>query len=70
MAYYKIRPDLLLSKLAYSDVTMHVESHCSNHKLDEVGRAFSESYAKNRIQIGHFSWFLWFDGFMVFWAVF
>ena len=46
MAYYKIRPDLLLSKLAYSDVTMHVESHCSNHKLDEVGRAFSESYAK------------------------
>ena len=48
MAYYKIRPDLLLSKLAYSDVTMHVESHCSNHKLDEVGRAYAKNPGRNR----------------------
>ena len=58
MAYYKIRPAWLLLKLAYSAVTTHVELHCSNHQLDEVGRAFSESHAKKRIQICHFSWFL------------
>ena len=61
---YKIRPDLLLSKLAYSDVTMHVEPHCSNHKLDEVEGAFSGSHAEKRIQIGHFYGF--FEVFRIF----
>ena len=27
-----------------SDVTMHVESHCSNHKLDEVGMRYRISF--------------------------
>ena len=58
MAYSKIRPDLLRQKVAYSDETLHDESNNCFCQLDLVGGSILESHAKNRTQIGHFSWIL------------
>ena len=58
MAYFKIRPDLLLQKVAYSDETQHYELNNYFCQLDRVGGSIYESHAKNWTQIGHFSWIL------------
>ena len=57
MAYYRdgltFRPET--TPLIY--IALHTEPYCSSHKLDHVGGPFCDSHAKNRIQIGHFSYF-------------
>ena len=58
MAYSKIRPDSLLQKLPTVLKTLHGEWNNCICQLDLVGGSILESHAKNRTQIGHFSWIL------------
>ena len=58
MAYSKIRPDWLLQKWPTVLKTLHGEWNNCFCQLDLVGGSILESHAKNRTQIGHFSWIL------------
>ena len=57
MAFYITWPRMLYRVTSFVQyITM---SSCCNQKLNKVGRPISRSHAKNRIQIGHFSYFFW-----------